>query len=69
MRLWARGRAPADAVFNRSLAACQFDDVDGTCVVATLYANHSGTPFELDIWKVDYTPLLHISDRLTALRE
>jgi hypothetical protein len=33
---------------------------DGVLVVATLNASVDGLPFELDIWKTDFTPLKRI---------
>jgi len=55
--------------FGRRLAAVQFIDVDGIEVVATLNANTNGEPFELDIWKKDFSPLVEISLTFVPLRE
>ena len=41
-------------------ASVQFADEDGVLVVATLNASVDGLPFELDIWKTDFTPLKRI---------
>lgn len=43
-----------------SKASVQFADEDGAQVVATLNANEDGVPFELDVWKTDFTPLKRI---------
>jgi hypothetical protein len=42
------------------LASVQFADDDGVEVVATLNARESGLPFELDVWKTDFSPLRRI---------
>jgi len=43
-----------------SKASVQFADEDGVQVVATLYAGEHEVPFELDVWKVDFSPLRRI---------
>jgi len=48
--------------FFRGIAEVWFDDVDGVRVFAYLNANPMGAPFELDVWKTDFQPLLHIPD-------
>jgi hypothetical protein len=51
-----------DQTFGEELSSFTFNDTDGTQVIATLYANVHGTPYELDMWKTDYSPLLEIPD-------
>lgn len=46
--------------FGSSIAEIQFDDVDKTPVLASIYLDEEGELFELDIWKVDFTPLKRI---------
>jgi hypothetical protein len=58
-----------DRTFGRTLAACQFEDRDGVSVVASLYANREGCPFELDMWRVDFKPLQRIAEHFTLLDE
>jgi hypothetical protein len=55
--------------FGRQLAAVRFIDLDGTIVVATLCADKSGDPFELDLWKTDFSPLKRIPEAITPLDE
>jgi hypothetical protein len=43
-----------------SKASVQFADEDGVQVVATLNADESGLPLELDVWKTDFSPLRRI---------
>jgi hypothetical protein len=45
------------AQYGRTLAEAQYTDVDGVLVSIALNANKEGRFFELDIWKVDFSPL------------
>lgn len=47
--------------FGRKLGEAQFTDSDGILVSATLNADQFGELFELDIWKVDFSPLRRIA--------
>ncbi|WP_250454532.1 hypothetical protein [Caballeronia sp. ATUFL_M2_KS44] len=40
-----------------SLAEREFIDQDGVAVIATLNLDSDGELYELDIWKVDFSPL------------
>ena len=59
----------ARQVFGRTLVACQFRDADGVGVVASLNVDQDGVPFELDMWKVDSSPLIAISSELKLLED
>lgn len=50
--------------FGRAAAEVQFQDEDGVDVIATLNLDKGGGLFELDIWKVDFTPLVRIPDAI-----
>lgn len=41
-------------------SACKFKDEDGVEVIVTLNVNELGVPFELDVWKVDFSPVHNI---------
>ena len=58
-----------DRAFGRTLSACRFDDRDGVAVVASLYANRDGYPFELDMWRTDFKPLHGIGEQFAILDE
>lgn len=47
--------------FGRRIAELQFADVDGTPVVASLNVDQDGDLYELDIWKVDFKPLISLN--------
>ncbi len=51
------------------LAAVQFTDSDGVEVIASLYADERGVPFELDVWKTDISLLRCIPERFRPLDE
>jgi len=44
--------------FGSSPAECHFHDSDGVIVSASLYLDEQGAPYEVDVWKVDFSPLL-----------
>lgn len=52
----------AERAFGRQVSEYQFLDKDMTPVIATLYVDKQEHLFELDIWKVDYSPLLSLPD-------
>jgi hypothetical protein len=43
--------------FGKRIAEAEFTDEDGTLVSAAVNLDESGELFELDIWKVDFSPL------------
>ncbi|NII52787.1 hypothetical protein [Luteibacter sp. SG786] len=40
----------------------EFTDSDGTKALASLYVGSDGVPCEVDIWKVDFSPLISLLD-------
>ena len=49
--------APEGRHFGGMASECYFQDSDGVLVLASLNLDQNGAPFEVDIWKVDFTPL------------
>lgn len=49
--------------FGRQASEFLFKDADNVDVLATLNVDTEGEPFELDIWKMDYSPLIKLPDR------
>ena len=45
------------------ISECQFEDEDGVLVIASLHADEDGDLFELDLWKVDSSPLVRWPSR------
>jgi hypothetical protein len=43
--------------YGKTLAEAQYTDVDGVLVSITLTADDNGNLFEMDFWKVDFSPL------------
>ena len=46
--------------FGRKVAEYQFTDDDGVEVLVSLNLDSDGKPFELDVWKTDFSPLRRI---------
>jgi hypothetical protein len=44
--------------FGQQFALGEFDDLDGVLVSIALNLDKSGNLFELDVWKVNFAPLL-----------
>ena len=51
LRLYPRPTTSHVRRFGRQAADCRFLDADGIDVIASLYLDSSGEPFELDVWK------------------
>jgi len=47
-------------LFGKQASECEFFDVDGVKIIASLNLDDKGRLFELDIWKTDYTALVNI---------
>jgi hypothetical protein len=63
----AQDRARSGVVISK--ASVQFADEDGVQVVATLNADESGVPLELDVWKTDFSPLKRISTAFQRIED
>lgn len=50
-------------------AAVQFTDADGVEVVASLNADQDGVPIELDMWKTDFSPLIHVPQQFHPVKD
>lgn len=63
--------APVDGSrkFGATAAVCEFTDVDGQSVSAALNLDTNGQLLELDVWRVDFAPLLRwpAADTIAAL--
>nr|WP_261891305.1 hypothetical protein [Acaryochloris marina] len=46
-----------DRRLGETVAECYFEDSDGIWVSVTLNLDQQGKPFELDVWKVDFSNL------------
>jgi hypothetical protein len=67
--------APKDAnpsrKFGRQLVLGQFLDTDGIPVSVSINVDQEGKLFELDIWKVDFSPLVQwpVPDSINVVSE
>lgn len=50
-------------VLGSVLVESEFVDDDGVLVIAAINLDSQGVPYELDIWKVDYSPLCNFPDK------
>ena len=57
--------SPDTRKFGGEMSSCHFTDDDGVLVSVALYADTSGIPFELDVWKVDFSPLIRIPNDIS----
>jgi hypothetical protein len=53
----------ADRRFGKCIGEAEFDDLDGVPVSVALNVDQYGQLFELDLWKVDFSPLKRIAAR------
>lgn len=57
--LWQGKCSP---LFGEALAECTFRDADGVGLSVSLNLDKDGSLFELDIWRVDFAPLIKYPD-------
>jgi hypothetical protein len=57
-----------DRQFGKRVGSAEFNDADGVLVSVALNVDQRGQLFELDIWKVDFSPLRRIA-ALAELRQ
>ncbi len=55
-----RFAGPAGRRYGGIVAQAEFRDADETLVYAALLLDEVGALFELDVWKVDFSPLMKI---------
>lgn len=51
---------PAGRKFGEQVAEAEFQDEDGVVLSITINADQHGSLFEMDVWKVDFTPLIRL---------
>lgn len=52
-----------DRLLGKELASKTFVDTDGVEVIVTLSLDNYGDLFELDVWKVDFSPVISLRPR------
>ncbi len=50
----------AERKFGQQLAESEFQDVDGVALSISINVDQWGALFEMDVWKVDFTPLIRL---------
>jgi hypothetical protein len=69
LRLRLREDETAAGSFGKRVAELRFADIDGVQVIASLNLDSLGMPYELDIWKTDFSPLVRIPHDLDSQSE
>jgi len=64
LRFHYDGGDTARRKFGRCASELEFTDSDGTMVLVALYLDEEGRPYELDMWKVDFLPVISIPTEL-----
>ena len=60
LELAPQGTSCCERRFGRKAAEYQFADADGVEVMVTLNLDQDDRPFELDVWRTDFGPLIRI---------
>jgi len=66
LRLIPEGPLAEDRSFGSAVTECRFTDSDGVEVLAALYLDREDRPFEMNIWKTNFAPLVQIPNTLRA---
>lgn len=60
--LYPEGKIISGRKFGRLLFEVEFRDADGVAVIASLNLDQHDDLFELDIWKVNFDPLIRLPE-------
>ena len=60
LRLHVQGKDSSCRKFGRVGSELMFKDNDGVDVIVSLYLDQGSVPFELDMWKVTFAPVVEI---------
>lgn len=63
LRLWSAGVNMNDRQFGSVVSQYSFADSDGVEVLVELIFDSEGLPYELDVWKTDFSPLVSPNSR------
>jgi hypothetical protein len=63
LRLHVAAATAVSRRFKSQAAELQFVDQDGAVVIESLYISEDGYPFELDLWKPTFEPLIQIPNK------
>lgn len=68
IRLSSGGGETHKRAFGRCAAELEFIDEDGAIVLVSLNLDAEERPFELDVWRTDFRPVINLSLALNAVR-
>jgi len=57
----SRGAEIAARRIGRRIAELEYPDADGVPIIASLNVDDHGQLFEIDVWKVDFSPVIHLA--------
>jgi hypothetical protein len=60
IKLFVISNPDASRKMKSQVSELQFYDADGVIVIASLYMSEDGLPFEIDVWKTTFDPLIRI---------
>lgn len=53
-------KSPEQRTFGQRIAELQYKDVDEVPIIASLNIDKEGDLYELDVWRVDYNPVIRL---------
>jgi hypothetical protein len=62
--LFPNGKIKDGRVMGEQISEVQFKDQDDIEVIASLNIDSEGDIFELDIWKIDFSELINLPDKM-----
>lgn len=68
LKLYPKGILCENRRFGSAPAEIQFNDLDGIPVLATLNLDEEGNLFELDVWKVDFSPRISYQGAMLSIQ-
>jgi hypothetical protein len=63
LRLHLQGSNAPGSTFGRRAAELQFTDADRVGVIVSLNLDKEGRPFEMDVWKTNFAPLVQVPEQ------
>ena len=63
LRLHLEGESSDSPRFGAQVGEYQFVDSDGVTVIVSLNTDQNGLPYELDVWKTDFSAVIEVPER------
>lgn len=62
-RIHVEDNSTAQRTLGRVAAELEFKDADGAVVLVSLNTDSKGAPFEVDVWRTDFNPVVQFPER------